>query len=83
MELKEYLNQKDPVRFPSVILKGSQINIHHTIKVSSGETRSLVSIKSRNLLVKDLQYVMIGGRLWVMDSDGNPRTKSVFSVEGI
>ena len=80
MTLTQYLNQKDPVWFPTVVIKEEELNMLDTIYIS-GEKRSLVTIKSDNPIVKDLHYCLVGGRLWVMDEHGNPRARSVFTLK--
>ena len=80
MTLTQYLNQKDPVWFPTVVLKEEELNMLDTIYIS-GEKRSLVTIKSDNPIVKDLHYCLVRGRLWVMDGHGNPRARSVFTLK--
>lgn len=80
MTLTEYLNQTEPVRFPTVVLKKEEVNVLNTIKVT-GEERSLVTIKSDNPIIKDIHYCMIRGRFWTIDRDGNPKSHSVFIIE--
>ena len=80
MTLTQYLNQKDPVWFPTVVIKEEELNMLDTIYIS-GEKRSLVTIKSDNPIVNDLHYCLVRGRLWVMDEHGNPRARSVFTLK--
>ena len=79
MTLTEYLNQEEPQRFPTVLLRKEELNILTTIRVA-GEERSLVTIQSEHPLLRSVHYCLVNGRLWVMDRDGNPRAKSVFQV---
>lgn len=80
MTLEEYLNQTEPVRFPTVVLKNEEVTILNSIKVM-GEERSLVTIKSDDPIIKDVHYCMIRGRFWTIDRDGNPKSRSVFITE--
>jgi hypothetical protein len=80
MTLTEYLNQESPVRGPRVLLEKEELNILTTIRVA-GEERSLVTIQSEDPLLRSAEYLLIRGRLWAMDRDGNPRARSVFHVK--
>lgn len=79
MTLNEYLKQKDPVRYPCVVLKKNQYKIAgtHTIR---GEQRSRVYIITKNPLIAGIEYCLIGKWFYATDSDGNPKGRSVFSI---
>ena len=80
MTLTQYLNQPDPVWFPTVLREEKELNILSTIRVA-GEERSLVTIRSEDPLLRSVHYLLIRNRLWVMDRDGNPRDRSVFHIK--
>jgi hypothetical protein len=83
MTLKEYLNQKDPIKMPEVVLKKSELIIANTRKDVMGRETSRVYINSDNPLVAGVEYQLKDGHLYTVDGDGNRKIlgMSVFRVE--
>jgi len=81
MTLKEYLNQKEPVRNPNVILRRNEYTKASMIKMANGEIRTKVYIKTKNPLLAGIEYCLIGTRFYTVDGDGNPISASCFRIE--
>jgi len=81
MTLTEYINQKNPVRFPKVILELDEYQVTHTIKVGQDILR-FISIPAIWLRYKASGYVQKNNQeqLYTMDQDGNPKYLSVFKI---
>ena len=80
MNLKEYLNQKDPQRFPTVWIERNQLIISSRINIGS-EIRRRVYFKTANPLLSGICYCLIGTVLYTTDNDGNPRSRSCFRIK--
>lgn len=80
MTLTEYLNQKEPVRMPTVIVDKKEYMVISTHKAANGEVRKRVCLKSKNTLVAGVEYCLIGNRFYTTDRDGNPKDASCFKV---
>ena len=79
MTLKEYLNQKDPQRMPTVILKKTDYIVANSSKFGT-ELRHRVYFKTKNTLLAGVEYCLIGTRFYTTDSDGNPLNTSCFRI---
>lgn len=77
MTLTEYKNQKNPVRFPNVILRPGEYRTGMTTKLGD-ETFTQVWIDGF-----PSEYCLKGGKshLYTTDSDGNPQSISCFTIE--
>jgi hypothetical protein len=86
MTLKEYLNQKEPVRGPRVYLNKREYKKGPTIKFANGDTLTRVFIIDDGFIkaFPELrnEYVQKNGweRLYTTDSDGNPKNSSCFFI---
>jgi hypothetical protein len=86
MNLKDYLTQENPIRHPQVILDESEIVRGQTIKYAGGEsfTSVYINVDYPNAnLVNGIEYIVLnsGKILWTKDSDGNPKSRSVFKIK--
>lgn len=77
MTLKEYLNQKEPQRMPTVYVKKREYIVVSAITVA-GETRRQVYFRTRHPLLAGVEYTLIGTRFYTTDRDGNPKNLSCF-----
>ena len=80
MTLVEYINQIDPIRMPTVLLKageyvlGTSITLHrHSVKE---ETLTQVWVKGF-----PYEYCLINDRFYTTDGDGNPKKLSIFRIK--
>ena len=80
MTLNQYLNQKEPVRMPTVIVEKKEYKVMFTHKTANGEVRKRVCFKSKNELVAGVEYCLIGNRFYATDRDGNPKNASCFKI---
>ncbi len=81
MTLKQYLNQKDPIHMPHVVLEKKEYKITNSRTSVMGETRSTVYINSDNPLVAGVEYCLIGSHLYTVDRDGNTKGMSCFRIK--
>lgn len=81
MNLSEYLNQQDPKRNLSVLLQQDeyQVGVSHKVGLI---VHTQVFITHLNFISQFgmIEYVLIGGRLYTSDSDGNAKRLSVFML---
>ncbi len=81
MNLRQYLNQKDPMKNPSVQLDSNDYRIIHSI-IYGNVKMEKVLISNDNFIEEfgELEYLRINGQpnLWTTDSQGNPKSRSVF-----
>lgn len=81
MNLRQYLNQKDPIKNPSVQLDSNDYRIIHSI-IYCNDKMEKVLISNDNFIEEfgELEYFRINGQpnLWTIDSQGNPKSRSVF-----
>jgi hypothetical protein len=77
MTLTKYLNQKDPVRMPDVLLQEGEYIKGTTIQIPGSYSLTQVFIKGI-----DHEYVLRSDRahLYTTDSDGNPKSVSCFRI---
>lgn len=77
MTLKEYKNQKDPVRMPTVCLQKGEYTLGHKIAPRFRDSRQSVWVKGF-----PSEYCMVNDypRLYTTDRDGNPKERSVFVI---
>jgi len=80
MTLKEYLNQKDPVHMPHVVLEKKEYRVTNTHKTPRGEVQKTVYINSDNPLVSGVEYCLIGSHFYTVDRDGNVKNMSCFRI---
>jgi spore coat polysaccharide biosynthesis predicted glycosyltransferase SpsG len=80
MTLTEYLNQKEPVRMPTVIVDKKEYKVIFAHKAANGEVRKRVCFKSKNNLLAGIEYCLIGNRFYTTDRDGNPKDASCFKI---
>jgi hypothetical protein len=80
MTLKEYLKQDIPVRMPRVILRKSEYKIAGSYKIR-GEMHHRVYVITKNKIVAGIEYCLINKWFYAVDSDGNPKGRSVFCIE--
>ena len=60
MTLTEYLNQKDPIRNPNVIVQKSEVSISESILVySDGHIQHRVYFKTDNPLLAGREYAIV------------------------
>ena len=85
MTLEEYVNQKDPIRHPKVILQRCEIHMGYAINIGG---RKLISIWIVDGCAKDMgiwgiMYVKWedSNCLMTTDKDGNPKNYSCFHLE--
>ena len=92
MNLKEYLNQKEPVRRPTVTLQEGEfeLGIHYPSRGLKGRTQVFVNGGYEELTHEGKrlrnEFILEGdsGVLFATDSDGNARARSVFHIpEGL
>ena len=74
MSLQEYLNQRDPIRRPVVLVKESEIRRGVHTKATGFTSIWLKGIFNEYALKEST------GRIYTMDSDGNPRSPTVFNL---
>jgi hypothetical protein len=84
--LSEYLDQKEPVRMPYVVLKENDYNLGHWYGVE-GKKRASLWIPALSSVLPpngvNPEYVVIEGlhQVYTTDSDGNPVRSSCFHLE--
>lgn len=78
MTLTEYLNQKEPMRMPTVIVDKKEYIVASIHTLRNGEIRKRVYFKSKNELLAGVEYCLIGSRFYTTDRDGNPKSASCF-----
>lgn len=78
MTLTEYLNQKDPVRMPDVLLQEGEYIKGVTIQIPGAYILTQVFINGI-----DHEYVERSDRahLYTTDGDGNPKSPSCFRIK--
>jgi hypothetical protein len=88
MTLKEYLNQKDPVKMPDVFLEDSD----YTIGITTYDYYTGTNVKkeltqifikcSDTIGLNGTEYLKVEGvsRLFTVDSDGNRKSLSCFRI---
>ena len=76
MNLTEYLNQKDPIRMPRVVLSKNEYILGVKLKVGLNVIQEVYIDKL------PYNYCIVDGwrRLYTMDSDGNPKSSSCFRI---
>lgn len=79
MSLKEYLNQKEPQRMPTVLIKPNEYKVTSTIKIRN-EVRKSIYFNTKNPLLAGVEYCLIGTRFYTINRDGNPLSRSCFMI---
>lgn len=77
MSLKEYFNQKEPQRMPTVLIKPNEYKVSSAIKIGK-EVRKSVYFNTKNPLLVGIEYCLIGTTFYTIDKDGNPLRRSCF-----
>jgi hypothetical protein len=82
MTLQEYLNQKNPIKFPNVILDKTEIHKGHTMNVGNRKLTQIWIIDGNAQILWGIMYLLIDNdpTLWTSDNDGNPKNRSCFSL---
>lgn len=80
MTLTQYLKQKDPIRMPDVIVKKNEYKVSTTHTYIMKEKREFVFFKTKNPLLSGVEYCIINGIFYTVDSDGNPKNRSCFRI---
>lgn len=80
MTLNKYLNQKDPIRMPCVLLKDSELIVSSVHTDIMKNVTSRVYINHTNPLVAGVEYKLIGTRLYATDGHGNEKGASCFRI---
>lgn len=81
MKYSEYLTQENPVRMPNVIVDPMWYTLGHTIRLSAMPNDTITQITLKGL--EQYNYVLKGKdkRVWTTDQDGNPKSRSCFSIK--
>lgn len=78
MTLTQYINQKEPIHFPNVILEENEYTVVSSLKIA-GEIHKRVYINTKSLAA--IEYCLIGTKLYTTDKDGNPKNISCFRIK--
>jgi hypothetical protein len=81
MTFKEYVNQKDPIRFPKVYLEEKDMDMHILVETKPKKVWEI----SLKMFGEYYRYKINEGDniVWTMDEDGNKKSASCFRFNGI